>query len=186
MKSFLVRLALVAAGLAGLLAYVAIVDVGMHVGRVHRGVTVAGFDIGGLTEIEAFDALRERQEVLEEPAVVFISNGFDCRTTVEGLGWNPQPFNTARAAMEIGRGGVFEGLRERIDAWFGGARVGWAGTVDPARVDDFLDYCERNARIVNAEIDRAKLRFRIRRAIVTYPRAPLDFKVPLLRSDSPG
>lgn len=178
---WLSRLALVLAGVTAVFVYLVVVDLGMHAGRVHRGVEVAGFDVGGLTELEAFEALRERQELLEATAVVFIENGFDCRARPEGLGWSPRPFNTARDAMEIGRKGVVSGLRERIDAWFGGIKIGWAGTVDPAAVGRFLDYCERNASIVGATVDRGKLRYRIRRQIVTYPRSPVDFKVPLIR-----
>ena len=176
------RLSLGALALVALLGYAVVVDLGMHAGRVHRGVEVAGFDVGGLTELEAFDALQERQELLEEVPVVFIAVGFDCRAMPADLGWSPQPFNTAAAAMEVGRGGVFSAIRERIDAWFGGYKMGWAGTVDPRKVSEFLDYCEENASVVNATVDRAKLRFRIRRAIVTYPRGALDFKVPLERA----
>ncbi len=179
-RALLVRVGLGAAGIVALLVYLVIVDLGMHAGRVHRGVAVAGFDVGGLTELEAFEALRDRQTLLEKVPVVFIANGFDCRAEPLDLGWDPRPFNTAKDAMEVGRNGLVDGLRERFDAWFGGVRVGWAGTVDPKEVDDFLDYCERNALVVNARVDRAKLRFRIRRAIVTYPRGSLDFKVPLL------
>ncbi len=178
-KSWKGRLALGALGLLALAAYLVVVDLGMHAGRVHRGVNVAGFDIGGLTELEAFDALRERQALLEDTPIVFISPGFDCRGLPTDVGWSPQPFNTARDAMEVGRGGIFSGLQERIDAWLGGYRIGWAGTVDPAKVDEFLEYCEENAKVVNATVDRAKLRYRIRRAIVTYPRTPVMFKVPL-------
>jgi hypothetical protein len=181
MKSFRTRVALGVLGLLGLGAYLVVVDLGMHAGRVHRGVAVAGFDIGGLTEIEAFEALQDRQELLEDTAIVFIANGFDCRALPSDLGWSPQPFNTARDAMEIGRNGIVAGLRERVDAWLGGVKVGWAGTVEPDEVDDFLDYCEENAAVVNATVNRPKLRYRIRRAIVTYPRSPLDFKVPLVR-----
>ncbi|MFN2587803.1 MAG: hypothetical protein ABR613_06785 [Actinomycetota bacterium] len=184
MKSLLTRLVLVAGGVVALLVYLVIVDLGVHAGRVHRGVTVAGFDVGGLTELEAFDALRERQALLEDYPLVFIANGFDCRAEPVDLGWSPQPFNTVQDAMEVGRGGVVEGLRERLDAWFGGVKIGWAGTVDPREVDEFLDYCEENARVVNARVDRAKMRFRIRRAIVTYPRSAIDFKVPLLSDGS--
>lgn len=182
MKSLRGRIALVALSLPALLAYLVVVDLGMNAGRVHRGVNVAGFEVGGLTEIEAFDALRERQELLAETPVVFISPGFDCRGLPSDLGWSPQPFNTAADAMEVGRGGIIAGLRERLDAWLGGVRIGWAGTVNPAKVDEFLDYCEENAAVVDATIDRPKLRYRIRRAIVTYPRSPVDFKVPLERS----
>ncbi|MDQ3952149.1 MAG: hypothetical protein M3279_04165 [Actinomycetota bacterium] len=182
MGSVKTRLALAVVGVVAVAGYLILVDLGMHAGRVHRGVNVAGFDVGGLTEIEAFEALRERQELLEDTPLVFIANGFDCRALPSHLGWSPQPFNTARDAMEIGRNGVVAGLRERIEAWFGGVRIGWAGTVDPAKVDEFLDYCEENAAVVNATIDRPKFRYRIRRAIVTYPRTPLDFKVPLERA----
>ena len=179
MKSWKTRLALGIVGLVAVAGYAVVVDLGMHAGRVHRGVTVAGFDVGGLTEVEAFEALREHQALLEDTPVVFLANGFDCRALPADLGWSPQPFNTARDAMEVGRGGVFAGLGERVDAWLGGYKIGWAGTVDPAKVDEFLDYCEENAMVVNATIDRPKLRYRIRRAIVTYPRTPLMFKVPL-------
>lgn len=190
MKSLRGRISLAALALVALLGYLIVVDLGMHAGRIHRGVKVAGFDIGGLTELEAFDALEERQQLLGETPVVFIARGFDCRAfpaapegeedeDVPDLGWSPQPFNTARDAMEVGRGGILEGLSERVDAWLGGYKIGWAGTVDPGKVDAFLDYCEETAGVVNATVDRAKLRFRIRRAIVTYPRSPIDFKVPL-------
>lgn len=193
MKTLRARLSLGVLGLVALLGYGVVVDLGMHAGRVHRGVEVAGFDVGGLTEVEAFDALREHQELLAQTPVVLVANGFDCRVmpadpdgeddpSLPDLGWSPQPFNTARDAMEVGRGGVLSGLSERIDAWLGGYKMGWAGTVDPDKVDDFLDYCEKNAQVVNATIDRPKLRYRVRRAIVTYPRGPLDFKVPLERS----
>lgn len=181
MGSLRARLVLALVSLVALAGYLVLADLGMHAGRVHRGVSVAGFDIGGLTEIEAFEALSERQELLEETPVIFIAEGFDCRALPTDLGWSPQPFNTARAAMEIGRNGVLSGLRERIEAWFGGVKVGWAGTVDPAEVDEFLDYCERNAEVVSATVDRPKLRYRIRRQIVTYPRSAVDFKVPLIR-----
>lgn len=188
----LARVALGVLGVVALLGYLVVVDLGMHAGRVHRGVRVAGFDVGGLTELEAFEALRERQELLAETPLVFIANGFDCRVypadpdgeddpSIPDLGWSPQPFNTAREAMEVGRGGVIEGLRERVDAWIGGYRIGWAGTVNPGKVGRFLEYCEENARVVNATIDRPKLRFRIRRAVVTYPRSAIQFKVPLER-----
>lgn len=179
MKTWKSRLALGGVSLVALAGYGVVVDLGMHAGRVHRGVTVAGVDVGGRTELEAFEALRERQALLEDTPVVFLANGFDCRAMPADLGWSPQPFNTARDAMEVGRGGVLAGLRERVDAWIGGYKVGWAGTVDPGKVDEFLDYCEENATVVNATVDRPKLRFRIRRAIVTYPRTPLMFKVPL-------
>lgn len=186
------RVALALGALLGVAGYLVVVDLGMHAGRVHRGVEVAGLDVGGLTEVEAFEALSERQELLQETPVVFIANGFDCRVmpadpedqNVADLGWSPQPFNTARDAMEIGRNGVFSGLRERVEAWLGGVKIGWAGTVDPRKVDEFLDYCEENAAVVNATIDRPKLRYRIRRAVVTYPRSPVDFKVPLERPAS--
>lgn len=175
------KLVLGLAALVGLLVYLVIVDLGMHAGRVHRGVNVAGFDIGGLTEIEAFEALQERQALLEDTPIVFIANGFDCRALPSDLGWSPQPFNTAQQAMEIGRDGILSGLRERVEAWIDGVKIGWAGTVEPAEVDEFLEYCEDNAAVVNATVDRPKLRYRIRRAIVTYPRSPIDFKVPLVK-----
>lgn len=175
------RVALAAAALASMCAYLLILDLGVHAGRVHRGVHVGGFDIGGLTEQEAGAVLTDRQEFLEGMPVVLVANGFDCRTLPEDVGWDPKPFNTAGAAMEVGRSGLWSGLVERIEGWFGGVKVGWAGTVDPSEVDDFLEYCQENADVLGVEVDRAKLRYRLRRAIVTWPRSSIDFKVPLVR-----
>lgn len=174
------RILLAVAGVLALGAYLVVVELGMSAGRIHHGVEVAGLDVGGLTFAEAEDYLAREGRKLEQQPIVFIANGFDCRDIPGRLGWGPQPYDTAAAALEVGRGDLFSAVRERVEAWFGGVRIGWAGKPDPRRVGRFLNYCEDNAAAAGAQIDRPKLRYRLRRAIETWPRREL-FKIPLLR-----
>ncbi len=169
-------------GLLGLLVYVVLVDVGINAGRIHYGVSVTNIDVGGLTVSEAEDVLDEIGTQLKEGPILFGAEGFDCRFTPREIGWGPQPYETALAAMDVGRPVASAGsLAERIDAWLTGVRVKWAGKPNPARVDALLDRCETQARALGARINRPQLRYRIKRAIVMWPRPPA-FEIPFLNS----
>ncbi|MCA1704987.1 MAG: hypothetical protein LC808_17680, partial [Actinobacteria bacterium] len=67
--------------LVGLLLYLLLVDLGVNAGRVHYGVTVGGYDVGGHTYPETFELLRERGKELEKAPIVLGAEGFDCRFT---------------------------------------------------------------------------------------------------------
>ncbi len=172
------RAALALAALFGVVVYLVIVDYGISAGRIHHGVEVAGFDVGGMTFAEAEEYLTRQGEKLEDTPILFVAHGFDCRDVPRNLGWGPQPYDTAAAALDVGRGDVLTSLSERVRAWFGGVRIGWAGKPDPRKVGRFLNYCEENAAAVGAELNRAKLRYRVRRAIETWPRREF-FRIPL-------
>lgn len=163
----------------GLLAYVAIVDVGISAGRIHHGVHVGHVDVGGLTEAEAEARLAAEGEPLAAAPIVFSVEGFDCRFVPSELGWGPQPFDSARDAMSVGRGPLLDAAVERVRGWFGGVRIGWAGTPIAARVGRFLNQCEDLARAAGLVLDRPRLRFLIRRTIERWPRAQV-FPLPLI------
>jgi hypothetical protein len=165
----------------GLATYVVIVDLGVNAGRIHYGVSVERVDVGGLTAPEAVDRLREHGLRLKSTAITFSAPGASCSFVPAQLGWGPQPADTTKLALAVGREGVpFQAVADRIRAWFGGVTVGWAGAADPAAVDDFLDECEASAAGQGLVIDRAQLGYRVRRAIVTWPR-PVSFRFPLRR-----
>lgn len=166
--------------LAGLLAYVLLLELAINAGRVHRGVNVEGYEIGGLNYAEAVEALSQRGRKLKATPMIFTTEGFDCRFTPGDIGWGPQPSDTADAAMEVGRDGdVVPALSERIRAWTDGVAIEWGGSADAAKVERELDRCGELAAAVGLEIDRAKLRQAIEDGIVTWPRHP--FPIPLVQ-----
>ena len=175
-----IKSVVVVSSLLGLIAYGLLLEFAINAGRVHRGVSVEGFDIGGLNYAEAAAALNERGTAMKLAPMIFTTEGFDCRFTPEDIGWGPQPADTADTAMEVGRDdGVLDALQERMKAWTEGVTIVWAGSPDTARVGRELNRCEKQAAGLGLEIDRPKLRFAIKQTIVTWPREPVP--IPLVQ-----
>lgn len=173
-----IRLLAVLFALVGVVFYGLLVEFAVNAGRVHRGVSVHSFDIGGLNHTEARAALEERGEAMKVAPMIFTTEGFDCRFAPEDVGWGPQPRDTAQAAMDVGRdGSVGEVLSERWRSWTQGVKVEWGGSADPNLVDLELDRCEKLAESLGVDINRPRLRYKIKRAIVAWPREP--FTIPL-------
>ncbi len=165
----------------GLLAWLVVVDLGVHAGRIHRGVWAGGVDVGGMTEVDAFRALSERGELLLELPKVFTAENVQCDFYPEELGWGPQVGSTVDEAFAVGReGGALSALWERATAWVTGYRVKWAGKADPRRVGRFVANCIKEAEAVGVTINRGRLRYRVRRAIFAYPKG--IFRIPLEKS----
>jgi hypothetical protein len=163
-----------------LIGYLFLVDLGLNAGRVHRGVSVQGIDIGGQTFVEAEEMLTVRGKELKATPVIFSAEGFDCRFIPAHIGWGPQPHDTAEAAMDIGRPiASLASVGERVDAWVDGVVVRWADHPDPASVEKLVEECDENATALGLHLDRARLLTEIDRAIVTWPR-PTPFPVPFL------
>lgn len=155
--------------------YLVIVEVAISAGRVHHGVDVRGFDIGGLNQQDAVDALRERGDEMKVSPMIFTAEGFDCRFTPQDIGWGPQPADTAAAAMAVGREGFpFEALADRWRAWTGGVSIDWQGSTDAARVGRELNRCEKTSEGLGVEIDRPRLRYLIKQTVVRWPRGPVE------------
>lgn len=163
---------------AGLVAYAIVVEVGITAGRIHPGVRVADVDVGGLIELEAARLLQERAEDLEHAPVLPIAEGFDCRFSPDELGWEAEPFDTARRALRVGRTDVpFGALADRLRAWGPGVTVEWSHSLDGDKVDVLIDRCQRLAAALGHTIDEARFRYLIKRAIVTWPRD--TFSIPM-------
>ena len=160
--------------LAVLLAagYLIVVDLGIHAGRIHRGVRIdGGISVGGLTLTEATEKLAGIEEGMERDPLVFVTEGFDCRFTPEELGFDAKPPATARRAMQVGReDGPLGALYERIKAWFGGVTVEWTDPQNPRKVSRFVRDCEELGAAFGVDVDRPRLRFLVKKAIVEWPR----------------
>ena len=160
------------------IAFALVVEFGISAGRVHEGVTVRDLDVGGQTLTEAIATIDERGRELQFEPVVFTAEGFDCDFVPDDLGWGRQAADTAAGAMAVGRtGGLFRAVGDRVRAWTGGVVVRWDGAPEPAKVTRFIDRCEREAVGLGLELDRGQMRFRIRQAIVTWPRRVFEIPV---------
>ncbi|HEX2239889.1 MAG TPA: hypothetical protein VHJ82_01920 [Actinomycetota bacterium] len=178
--SYLGKVILTIMVVLGVLSYAVIVDWGVSAGRVHAGVAVQDVDLGGLTEQEAADALADRGTELGADALVFVRDTVQCSFFPFEVGWKPKPFQTAREAMQVGRVGLpFAATLDRVRAWFGGVKVRWADKTSAKKVGEFLDECEADADDAGVLIDRGKFRFKIRRALIRWPRKDA-YRIPVL------
>jgi hypothetical protein len=164
-----------------LVFFAALVDLGFNAGKVLRGVDVDGFDIGGMTFEEAEAALDERGTEMQVTPMIFTTEGFACTFSPGRIGWGPQPRDTALAGMAIGRdGSIVSDAKDRLRSWFGGGTsIDWAGKPDSAQMGRELARCQKNAEGLGLTIDLPKLRFLIKKTIVTWPRNPTGIGIPL-------
>ncbi len=172
------RLLLMAGAILGGLGFLLIVEFGLSAGQVHHGVTVSGFEVGGMTLNELEDSLREREQTLGTERVCFFRDDLTLCVTPDELGWRVQPNLTAQRAYQVGRTDFPLGaLGERVAAWVDGVNVKWEGGPRPAKVTKLLDEWETIFSQRGMELVRGHMRYKIRRAILVYPRRP--FRIPL-------
>jgi hypothetical protein len=165
---------------AGVGLYSVIVDLGVNAGRIHYGVTVSSFDVGGMTGREALRALKQRRSFLRREEICFRGPHFDSCAKPALLGWSPDTVATVEEALAVGReGGPFGALADRTRAWIRGVNVSWSSGPRANKVTRLMDDWARRLAPGGHVVDRAKLRFRVRRAILTYPRRV--FRIPLER-----
>ena len=169
---------LIAGAVVGTLIFLLIVEFGVSAGRVHHGVTVGGHDVGGLTFTELQDELARRAEILNNEPVCFVRDVLRFCISPTDVEWRPEARATADLAYQVGRADSLWGaLGERTRAWVGGVNVQWEGGPNAAIVGRLLDRWERIFAARDLELKRGIMRYRIRRAIITYPRQ--TFRIPV-------
>jgi hypothetical protein len=173
-----VRLGLIGLALAGVFFYLLIVDLGISAGRIHHGVSVGGVEVGGLTEEEAGEVLERRVRLLGSAPVTFFGPGMWERVTPATVGWRPRPARSATAALRIGRANAPLGaLSDRWRACFGGVDLRWAGSTSSRKMRLYVDRIDRRADDLGYDLDRPKLRRKIKRGINAWPRRPMRIPV---------
>ena len=162
---------LVVGAVVGGTIFLLIVEFGISAGRVHHGVTVAGHDVGGLAFAELQSDLTDRAETLNTEPVCFVRDDLRLCISPEQVEWRPGTRATADSAYQVGRTDAPWGaLSERARAWVGGVNVQWEGGPNAASVGRVLDRWETIFVARGLELKRGLMRYRIRRAITTYPR----------------
>lgn len=159
------KVILAALGAAGLLLYAVVVDLGVNAGRIHFGVSVDGVAVGGMTQDKAERVLKRAARGLRTKELTFHREGAVFHMEARDVGWRPHPSQSAEAAMDVGRGGGFwAAARARLEAWTG-FKLPWSGKPKKARVSRLVDEWSTKAATRGLTVDRARLRFQVRRAV---------------------
>jgi hypothetical protein len=165
-------------GIVGVLVYLVIVDLGISAGRIHHGVAVAGIDLAGLTESEAVARLNREVEEKRTDPVVFQARELRFLLLPADVDWRPMIEASADAAMAVGRqGGPVAALADRVRGWFGGVEVKWTGRPNPHNVGNLIDDVARQAHALDYDLNRGKLRKKVRRAAKYWPDRPLRIPI---------
>jgi vancomycin resistance protein YoaR len=122
----------------------------LYAERVLPGVTVAGIDVGSLTQQSAHDRLQaELGRPWSESTIAATSEGRTWTTTNGALGVHPDLVAAANAALAYGKSGS---LFDRLDAWADALR---GDAVVPLAMRAEGDALERWLTQVATEVDRA-------------------------------
>jgi hypothetical protein len=167
----LARIVLVSAGVVGLLAYLAIVELGVNAGLVHRGVKVGHIDVGGLSQAEAAEKIAEvGEEIRATPIRLAIEGVATIFVYPRDLGWKPRAVHKAEAAMAIGReGGLPAAASDRVSAWFGDHRIAW-DEPRPRPLRRGIRSVVRAARTAGVEVSWNAVRTTLIEATYDWPR----------------
>jgi hypothetical protein len=172
------------AGIIGVcvLLFGIIVDFGINAGVVHRGVTISGLDVGGLTLEETQSALQDHRGRMRQTEVCFSGPDFEDCLLPEDLGWFPRGRKiraSALKAFDVGRrGGPLTALRERLRAWSGDIKLSFPPSAKPSKVTDVIDEWEQELLESDLRLDRARTRARIKDALAAWPRRMV--RIPIL------
>jgi hypothetical protein len=176
------------AALLGLVIFGIIVDFGVNAGVVHRGVTVSGLDVGGLTLEETQSALNDHRSRMRDSEVCFSAPDLETCLLPEEFGWFPNTEAigaTADSAYAVGRdGGLVVATGERLRAWAGDVNLTWPPAARPAKVTQIIDEWESELLEADLVLDRANTRAQIKKALATWPRRTVP--LPLIRGGSPS
>jgi hypothetical protein len=168
------------AGIIGVcvLLFGLIVDFGINAGVVHRGVTISGLDVGGLTLEETQRALNDHRSKMRQTEVCFSGRDFEDCLLPDDLGWFPGGSEIralALKAFDVGRrGGPLTALRERLRAWSGDVKLSFPPSAKPSKVTDVIDEWEQELLESDLRLDRARTRARIKDALAAWPRRTLQ------------
>jgi vancomycin resistance protein YoaR len=118
-------------------------------GRVHPGVSVAGVDVGGVSQSAAkLRIQRELSARMKASPVVFEMGGQSWNATADTVGASVDASALAVDAMAIGRaGGAAAALRDRLRAWVRPIDLPARAEVDATKTATFLTSLESDVAI---------------------------------------
>ena len=167
-------------GVVGVIgAYAIVLDLGLNAGLIHEGVRIGHLDVGRMTEIEARRMVdRAGLEMMQSP-VSFTTDGLPIYAwTPEELGWDHRPTLMSELAMNVGRRAeLLASLGDRVKAWVKGVKIRWERP-NPWIVRRTVKEVAADGLEAGLTIDKARMQYLIRKAIWSWPRAPV-YEIPL-------
>jgi vancomycin resistance protein YoaR len=132
--------AMVAAALAGVLAFAVVVDIAVTQGRVHPGVRVGDVAVGSMSPTEARQALGTAFVAGARKPVKAVFGSESWTVSAEQIGVRVDSTASIDAAMAVGRtGDALAMLGQRLAAVFGGVSVPVLALGDEERAASVLD-----------------------------------------------
>jgi vancomycin resistance protein YoaR len=133
------RFAIAVGGLLAALLVAYLVDSAVYYGKVHAGVSVAGFDLGGLTHDEAVAALDRQVKEAEDNPVVLVSGTESWKVLPSAVKVSIDVEGGVSAAMEVSRkSNLFVDLFRRIGLFIWGTDLSLSGTVNEAALEEVI------------------------------------------------
>jgi hypothetical protein len=165
--------------LAGVLVYLAVIDLGINAGLIHSGVRVGHLNVGRLTDTEAERLIKQVGEEMRSTPIVFTADGLPLYSwTPDELGWQPRPKRMVQRAMKVGRRDDFgKSLSDRLKAWFGGVKIRWERP-KPWRVRRVVEAVATDAALLDLDVNKARMHYLIRKATWAWPRQSF-YEIPM-------
>ncbi len=132
--------ALIAVGaIIGIVVLAIVVDSALYYNKVHKGVSIEGVDVGGMTRAEAEATLDKFVGDAQASPIVLTTDNRSWPLMPDEVGTKMDVVGAVAEAMEISRRkNFFANLGTRFRLYFTEQDVPLVGTVDTAMMDEFL------------------------------------------------
>lgn len=132
--------ALIAVGtIVAIVVLAIVVDSALYYNKIHKGISIEGVDVGGLTRGEAEAVVDEFVADAQASAIVLTSGDRSWPLMPEQVGTRMDVAGAVSEAMQISRKkNFFADLYTRFQLYFTEQDIALEGTVDSAKMDQFL------------------------------------------------
>ncbi|KKL84308.1 hypothetical protein LCGC14_1966040 [marine sediment metagenome] len=114
-------------------------DIAGASGKIHSGVTLSGFDVGGLSQKEAVNALKNRVSQNNHRELKLVFEGESLKITPAEVDLEIDFKNSAKRAYEYGRqGNILIQAKDHVLTYFNPAELNLTFDVDEEKLDVFL------------------------------------------------
>lgn len=114
-------------------------DAALSSGRIHSGVSIAGHNVGRLTETEAVTQLQELVETAMAEPLVLVRDDYRWPVLPTDLGARIDVEATVKEAVEVTRtGNIFKRIAAGMSLYFKKVDIPLTGSVDQERMDKII------------------------------------------------
>jgi hypothetical protein len=150
--------------------------------RIHRGISIAGVDVGGMTEMEAVAVVGAAVQEARSNSITLVGDGFSWTVLPADLGSTMDVAGAVKQAMALTLHDDFlTDSTVRIELYFRPRTVPLRGTVDELLVEELLTRID--SAFEGRRVDAAALVSRLNKSLLTLRSVALE--VPVLPLSPP-